>query len=193
MRIINWQFQKQPNRPAYCLTRKIFKVNTMGFEAPALNELYSLIWEYMNHSFLIVNDDPSAFWNAPPNVVPILHSDSPRYPEVEFREVTEGSQYRGISLYIKYAPIFTANKYDIALISGMNYDAMKSTLNNLKIKGTPCYVESYRFNPPTGDLNTRDTVVELLDDASVEGNLFLYEFRKEYYQLSGHLYPTVQN
>lgn len=177
----SWICNKRPNLPAYCKTSRLFKVNTLNYNAPALSELYHLIWEYFNHSFLILHSDPEAFRNAPPNVIPVLHSDDYKHfkaVEQTFRQVSVG-RLSGVSLYLKHRPIYVAHSYSIAFLNGTNLIAMTKSIEILRLKKTPCFVESFNFkNTLPEQLNIKEFPPTLLAGNRPSVNLFLYSFNE---------------
>jgi hypothetical protein len=189
-RVLNWSFLKRPNQPAYMAPGKTFKVFTSGLGEAAFTELMNLIWEYQQHTFLVIDTDPDVFWNIPPNVIPLLHCDDPTGlagRETYFKEVVAGRQ-SGLYLYFNKGNLKPSLKWDVLVLGGYHYDPMVRCRRWAESARVPCYVESFKFGSPIPvELDCRELPVF----TALDVKLFLYSFREAYYELCRSSFPEV--
>lgn len=110
-------------------------------------ELVNHVAKMPEHKFVLVNEDPEIFYNIPDNGVPVLHVSSKEElerKENRFLETVQDHPLKGLSLFCGREPIWTDNRWDIAIVKGYSFVHMDNTIKYLRNRGTPVYVDSYK-------------------------------------------------
>lgn len=187
-KLLNWSFLHRPNQPAYMSPGKTFKVFTSGLSETAFTELMNLIWEYQQHTFLVIDTDPDVFWNTPPNVIPLLHCDDQVYlnaKEEYFKTVVDGKP-SGLYLYFNKDNLIPSLKWDVIVLGGFRYNHMARCKRWANSSRIPCHTESFKFGSP---IPAELVSNELPETPTLNVKLFLYSFREAYYEVCPPSYP----